>query len=439
MKLRVPLALATLALVAPGSLLAAAGTTLGEGSRDASLARSSSARTGEVASFYSNPATLTDLARPTLGLMTQLAYLRHSWARYGEQSEDHSRWLTGVGLAVATPLPGPLWLREHMSLGLALHLPGRELLSVRVPERADAPGWLFYDNRADHLAFASALGLRLLEGLRLGLGFSLVPTLATPTEVSYVAERGGTAEENVEVRLDRELRLDTAPFIGLRWEPASGFALAVTYHTAQVARAAGNQRTLAPPLLADDPIDYHIVYNPATLTLGSAFELSSKSSLSMDLAFARWSELVDARGEAREPPLADTLAPRVGFEHHLIEGARLRAGAAYEPSPVREQVAVSNTLDADRFVVATGAGFTLFPQSFPMVLDLHLRAHLGLAQFARKRNADLPDADPVAPGKQITNLGYPGFRARTQVWQLGWTWSFFLDAPPTYDSKGGSS
>jgi long-chain fatty acid transport protein len=95
------------------------------------------------------------------------------------------------------------------------------------------------------------------------------------------------------------------------------------------------------------------------------------------------------------PDFEDRLVPRLGAEYVLGFGARrkvsgsdvelplvqipVRAGYAYERSPVPDQTGRTNFVDADRHTVSLGAGLTLNAPGKILAGTLRLDAHAALS------------------------------------------------------------
>lgn len=405
-----------------------AGAFLGDSSRVAALAGAASARPGDAASLHTNPAGLADLSGAELAVLAQLARLEHWFARDGEAREDRSRTLGGFGLAVGARLPGPDWLRRFR-FGFALHTPAEHALRVRAPERLDEPESPFYDGRPDKLGALGALAVEVLPSLRVGVALSVAPTLHAPSDVTYVAGRGSGPEEDVEIRLERDLRFGLAPLVGIRAQPLDALSLALVYRGENASVASGRLRVVAGGILADDPVRFRRLWSPEQFVFGAHARVSSRLSLSADLTWSRFSRMRDGYDRPLAEPFHDVLSPAAGGELAVASGSVLRAGYALEPSPIPEQVGDTNYLGATTHVLAVGVGHD-FANSLavPLRLDLHGRGRIDARQSARKDPARLSDADPEAPGTQVTNLGYPGFESRALLVQLGLTLTVALDA-----------
>ncbi|MBK8997655.1 MAG: hypothetical protein IPM35_18155 [Myxococcales bacterium] len=415
-----------LALAAPEAH-ATSGTAFGESARVAALGTAVVGRPGDAGSIRENPGGLGDVAEPQVMLGASVGRLSIGFARNGEAETERARWLGGFGIAVATPLPGPDWLRR-LRVGLALYMPAEYALRVSVDERVDQPKSPIYDGRPDRMSALAALGYELLPQLKLGAGIVMAPTLATPTEVSYDADRADGVEKDVMVRLDRDLEMDVSPFFGVRAQPIEKLGVGLTYRAASVSRAGGNQRTVAGGILADDPIDYYQFWDPAELVLGVAAGPFAGVSASADAGWARWSKFRSGFNREIDAPFEDTLNLRAGLEWQTLPWLAARGGWSLEPSPIPEQTGDENYLGADTHVVALGAGANLrelWPR-VPVAVDVFGRMHLRGTQHADKDPTELTDASESLPGQQIDNLGYPGFSSTASFWQIGLSLTLFV-------------
>lgn len=407
------------------SAKATGGTYLGESSRVAALANAAAARPGDVGTLAVNPAGLGDVDEPQVVLNASLARLESHFARHGEPEQDRGRWIAGYGLAAGTPLPGA-WL-ERIRVGIALFLPAEHVLDVGVPERPDEPSSPIYDGRPEHIAATAGVAVEVLPELRVGAGVTLAPFLDTPTDVSFEAGRGDEPEDDVVVRLERDLRLGFAPLAGIRAEPLDGLALAVVYRSAVDVSARGKNRTVAGGILADDPIDYGQFWQPDQLAWGVALSPLERWSASLDATWSRWSQFRSAGNDRVRPAFDNVVSLACGLEWQATKAVALRGGYAFEPTPVPPQTGATNYLGADTHVVGAGAGVDLRRLwRAPLRVDAHLRSHLGGTQRVDKRVTELPDADADAPGHQVDNLGYPGFESRALLFQAGLTLTLFV-------------
>ncbi len=420
--------LVTLAtLAAAGDAHATAGTAFGETSRPAAMANAVSAMPGSLGTMLLNPAGLADLQGPAVLFTGHADRLDQWFARSGEPHQDMSRWFGGFGFAAATPLPGPAWLRRFR-VGFAMDVPAEHVLQVTVQERLDTPTSPLYSSRPDRLSTIGTLAVQLFDRLQLGAGLAVTPSLDTPTVVTYDASRDKDISRDVVVRLDRNLTFEASPFFGVRGRPLQKLSLAVVYRDRSISRASGSQRTVAGGILADDPIDFLAFWDPAELVFGAAVGPLAGLTVSTDVTVHRWSDFRDGFGRPLDQPFGDTVSVRQGLEwrcrRHIFA---LRAGWAVEPSPIPEQVGGTNYLGGSSLVLGLGGGVDFRPLlHWPVAIDAHVRTRLGGLQSAMKDPGKIADADPNTPGQQITNLGYPGFASRANLYQAGLTLTVFV-------------
>lgn len=415
------LALALAAALAPGRAAAQAGAPLGDPSAEAALAGAVTARPGDTGAVSRNPGALAGVDRPVLSLGAHAGELDLWFARTGEGGRDLGRTFAGVGGGLVARLPGPQWLRR-VRLGFGVHLPTSHLLRLSAPPRPDRPEFVRYGDRIGRTAVTGALGVELPWGLGLGVGVTLTPSLDTTTRVGYDATRGDDPDDNVVVDADNTLRIEGAPLAGLRWEVTPELALGLAWRGEQAVSASGPNSTRAGALVVLTTVDFFEFFAPEEFAAGVYAAPFEQLALSADVAWARWSGFRTIHDRPATPGFDDVVNVRLGVEWVPRPWHRVRAGWALEPSPVPEQRAVSNFLDADRHVIGLGLGVDLEALGWaPMRIDVHVRWHVLGTRHDEKDPDALDDAHPDLPGHQIDNRGYPGFTAAGSVAQVGLT------------------
>jgi long-chain fatty acid transport protein len=373
-----------------------------------------------------NPAGLADLTEPVVVLSAQFDHLSQSFARTSEPTTDLGRSFGAFGFAAATPLPGPRWLRR-VRVGLALDLPAQYVLQVDIPQRGDQPVSPIYDARPNRVSALTAVAIDIADELKIGGGVSLTPSLTTPTTVTFVPGRTTSVQNDVTISLDRNMPLAAAPFLGVRAQPLSFLGLAFVFRGSAVSHAGGAQTTTAGPIVADSPVDYLIFWDPAQIVAGAAVGPFKGWSLSVDATYSFWSAFRSGFDQPVLPAFNNTMSVAGGVEWTSAPWLTLRAGGGYEPTPIPPQTGDTNYLGADAAVLALGAGLDLRKLVHaPMLLDFHVRGRLGVEQSVTKNGPSLTDADPNTPGRQINNLGYPGFQSSSSLYQAGLTLTLFV-------------
>lgn len=278
------------AATAPRDGRAAAGTAFAETSRVAGLADAVTARPGDAGSILLNPAGLADLKEGMIVVGGQGDYVSQ-WLQVtgNPMSQDRSRGFGAFSFCAATPLPGPPWAHA-IAVGMALDLPAQYLLHINVPVRLDQPISPMYDGPPDRLASVFALAVKVLPRVSIGAGFALAPSLSLPTTVQYVAGRSPNVNDNVEVRLDDSLNLAATPFVGLRVQPYDWLGLSLVYRDVQASHATAQQTTTAGGIVSAETINFFEMWDPASLVFGANVAFTKKLSLSLDVAWHKWSD-----------------------------------------------------------------------------------------------------------------------------------------------------
>jgi hypothetical protein len=420
--------LAAAALFAPRVADAAAGTAFAETSRVASLADAVTARPGDPGTMLLNPAGLADMKEAMVLGGAHIDGISQWFQRTGDPAaQDRSRGLGGFYFAAATPLPGPRWARDIV-VGLALDVPAQYLLHIDVPVRLDQPTSPVYDGPPDRIATVLAVGYKIIPRIELGAGIALAPSLTEPTSVTYVAGRSQDVNGNVEVRLDSSLDLAAAPFVGVRAQPLDWLGLSLVYRDTQASQANVPQKTTAGGIVDNDFVRFFEMWDPASVVVGAYVAPTRRVSLSLDVAWHKWSDFRTGFNGSLAAPykLNDTVSVASGLEMQLGRAWALRAGVAFEPTPIPTQTGPTNYIGGNTLVLALGAGLDL-RRAFhlPMMVDAHVRVRADAPESATKdTNAILTTSSSGAT--QIDNMGYPGFRAQTVMVQAGITATFFL-------------
>ncbi|MCS6798078.1 MAG: outer membrane protein transport protein [Myxococcota bacterium] len=408
------------ATVAWGSAARAqTGVPFGDEPRSAALAGSGLAGPAGLDSVDRNPGALHTLERPVAALWAHGGSLRWWFARRGEPRDTQTRFVGGFGVALVAPWPGDGPLRT-VRLGVGLHVPFEHALSVDAPPRDDVPSLALYENRAERMAVTVGGALALLDGaIGLGAAIRFVPSLRTPTRVRYDP---GSSERRPRVLIDleRELPVGLAPVVGVAAQPLRALHVGLVYRGRAVMRAEGSNDTRAGGIRLDDPIDFAAFVEPDVLAFGVSWQPVAALRVQADAGWARWSRFVTIHDRRPDPPWRDMIEARAGVEIDIVRSITLRAGLAYEPTPVPPQRRVSNFVDADRLLVTAGAGIGLEALGLGRArLELY-GAWLAMATARAHKDLDaLPDDDAQTPGRQIRNLGAPAWSGSATAWQAG--------------------
>ena len=362
------------ALLAPAAGRADPLETLGLGPRAAAMGTAGRAA-GEA---LEAPALNAAAAARAPGPSVALGYL----AAFPEATlNEHDADLApahGVVLAAAVPFRlGAL----HLGAALALHVPDRFLARIGLPG-ATEPRLLRWSDWLHRTSVSAVLAADVGGGFSLGAGASLLAD-ATAHGTIDLDTTAGTPRGAADVTLEMPLR--AAAVAGLLFEPAPFLALGLTFRDAlamDVDLDLGAHAALADNALTGDArarLAGTAYYTPRTLAFGVAARWNG-FTLCADVAWQMWSGLSDPFADAAasvtlgadapilhrlfpHPAWLDTIVPAAGLEYEFSArtGHRVavRAGYAYEPSPVPPQTGLGNLADPDRHLFSAGAGWKL--------------------------------------------------------------------------------
>jgi long-chain fatty acid transport protein len=346
----------------------------------------------------------------------------------------------GLTLGVAGPVT------SHLGVGMALYLPRGALLRERF-HPPDVPFFLDYDSRPQRLVVLVGAGYRAERHLSLGAGLSVIAH--TKGDVRAGVPLGDPNAE-VEIATDLDLVAALSVNAGVLYRPVMCLTLGLTYRGQLSLDVVSVQdvRTvivtgLLPPFEIELPMRMEAItqFSPRQVAFGIAGEPLEGWTLIGDVVYINWSAYrppfpkieIDYSylsgitiDKPYIPPVPDvgfkdTLVPKIGVEYHLDRRVTVRAGYAFEPSPVPEQTGETNILDGDKQVVSAGWGIILNRGARVIRIDTHLQGIFGEeGTFAKDPNR-LRDEDPKRTGLQTKNPGYPGMRAESRTFGGGIT------------------
>ena len=397
--------IASAVVVASAQVRANPDETFAASARAGGMAGAMAAAAASYDACHHNPAALSRLQGPEagLGVLVYRPFLRINGA---DAAANRTRALESVGFA--TPVPLGRGLGDILFLGIEAKVPGLSLYSIRsVP--VTEPHFPFLQDRNRRLVLNVALAVRLHRILAIGAGFSLLPDVAGDVRVDFA---GGGDRSYTFVDVTAHL----SPNVGILVQPHRSWSFALVWRGA-------NRTRLSIPTSVDvskiPPIRLDVrspeYWTPHQITLGVAWQVAPVL-LDLDVTYAFYRDfeqasptvvLYDSQGSVSktnavaDPGFHDTIAVRAGVEWRIAEGPfLLRAGFAFQQSPVPAQHRESNLLDAHRFTGAIGAGLDVAAAGGPpLMLDVHL-AWTGLAGNHDEKLV-------VAP----SNPGYPSIRS----------------------------
>lgn len=392
------------------ALLALPAEVAGVGSRAQALGGAYVGQADDFSATFYNPAGLTRLPSLQVALAPLVVVPDH---HMGERAGDEPL-AAGYYLGLAGPL-GRLFRLPELAAGLTVYLPFAHLFDVQIPEREDARTFLFYGDRLQRLSINPALALRPIPALSFGIGVDVFLDLDTDTAAVYSGE---PHRPEVELSLTRGLDLDPSLYAGVMYL-ADTWSAGFCWRQQQAAETKGpNTFALSDgvPLFQLD-LDYVSFFTPSRFALGLSSRPFPGWRLNADAVYARWSEYRTFHGKTPSPPLEDVVSLRLGAGYAVLPWLELLAGYAHEPSPVPDQRAVDNLLDAGRQSASAGLSVELGR----LTLSAHGQVQVMADRRVVKAEALQPDADTAAAGRQIDTVGYPSYGIGGQAWVAGLT------------------
>ena len=393
--------------------------TFGYSARAESMAGAQAADVRGYAAAHHNPAgvALTDDIEAAIGYGGGVMGLTIN----SSDAQVTSARGTSIGLAIPIKLGS-----ATLAFGVALYVPDQFVARIQLVP-ATEPHFVLLDNNLQHLVVTPVLALKLGRRFSIGAGATVLADAAGNGVNFDVGIVGGDKVGKAD--LDVALPIRAAPVVGLTILPARWLRIGVAYRgeldlglkldiLANV--------NIAGVITGDTFITLRAVnfYTPHKVSLGVAADLTRNITLSAEGDYLAWSQFKTAIPDLRvlvalgiSPPLVEALfptprfndvwTPRIGGEvrHDLSEkvGLSIRAGYAYEHTPVPNQTGLTSFADNDRHILAIGAGLELrrlisiLPR--PLRFDVALQLHELIARTTAK--------DPrYFEGQGFTSGGY---------------------------------
>lgn len=357
----------------------------GFGARTQALGGAGVALADDAAAVFHNPSGLARATQisVTLSYSTTLYNLDVS----GAGADLPTVHTLDAGLVV----PGTLF-GVPVAFGFAAALPDGRLSRLREPQPTE-PYWALDDAGPRLVDVGSTFALRPWPGLYVGGGIGFQASLRGTFQVqgNAVAADGQGSEYESTLRhaVDADLTAARFPLLGLSYLPLDGLALGLSYRGASLVEHQ-IEGVLDGTLVISDssvPVRYafktkaNVAYTPAQVAFGATFSPLDDWVVTAELDWQRYSAYRSPYAETSThvesaglgvsvpdvnpvpaPPagFSDRFVPRLGVEptFDLLPAVRLslRAGYAYEHSPVPTVQPQTRLLGLDRHDVTLGAG-----------------------------------------------------------------------------------
>lgn len=427
--------LALLLCLAARPALANGLDAFGFGARATALGSAYAAVGDDATMGYYNPAALARSQDLHIDVGYQAAVPRLAFSGV-QQPIEATR-----GLVAGLSAPGRLG-PVRFAFGVALFLPDQHVTRLRVL-RFDQPRLQLYDNRTQRFFMAANLAVHIYRGLYLGGGLTFMSRTSGAVSLKGNVTIGDAEDSALYSQTAVDLVAIRYPQVGLLFELSRHLSLALVYRHRFVLDVEQGFNISAdignvgqPPAVPNAKLTQNAtstdLFQPWQLVLGTALRppFLERLQISLDLTFARWSEmptpaatydlaldigrlndLVKLQPSRSYPPAGfhDLLIPALGLEWRAAQGLLgdrlsidLRGGYRYEPSPVPAQDGDSSFGDADKHVFSVGAGVEL--QRLTQVLPRPLSLDVFFAATYLPTRA-FEKADPRSPTGDFTVSG----------------------------------
>lgn len=379
--------------------------TFGFGSRATSMGSAVVADTTDFSAVYYNPAGLVGAKGPDFSI----GYLHASHRLAMNGHDNHVDAVHGIVGGFVSP--GKI-ASLPFGFGLALHLPDNRISRIRTM-RQEQPRWELYDNRSQLLYLSTAISIRPLPFLDVGIGLTHLAKTRGRLEITGSADIAHPNDSQLRHEVMADLKTVRYPQAGLRLHLGDDVSVGLAYR-AQTRLDLELDTKLEGQVDAmglEIPAAYSLssrnvgVFIPRQVSLGSSVKLLERRlTVNLDVTWMGWSAYESAVSrsiteldvkipeglpvtippnpkptEIIPPNFRDNFVPRVGIEYMASVGEDieipLRAGYFYERSPVPPQTALTNFVDTDRHVLSAGTGVRLLRPIAELPGDVRLDVH----------------------------------------------------------------
>jgi long-subunit fatty acid transport protein len=393
----------------------------GFGARSQALAGAGVAIADDPSAVFLNP---SGLARAkTVSVTFGYAFVDYALEANGQGAPLPAVSSIEAGLVVPGSIRG-----MPVAFGFSLALPDGKLSRLREAEPL-TPYWPLDDAGPRLVDIGTGFAARPFEPLVVGAGIGFVASLRGNFHIhgDAVASDGDGAEfrSRLEHAVDADLTASRFPMLGIGFLPTESLAFGLVYRGAAVVehRIQGALDGTLHIGETEVPVRYtfetrsDVAYMPAQLALGASYRPHPSTLVTAELAWQRYSGYRSPYTETSShiehgpeldveipdtvlvpaPPgrLHDRFVPRLAveprFELTAALGLALRAGYAFQRSPLPRAQTQTRFMDLDRHLLTAGVGATWLAPSAPF----------------RSLEVDLAVADALGVPRRTTTLAGP--------------------------------
>lgn len=436
-------------LAAPREAFAHGPDAYGFGSRASAMGSAAAADASDFSACYYNPAGLVGAT----GLSISLGY---SYAANQLRMNGLDNNVASVhGLSGGIVAPGDLFGLLPFAFGIATFMPDQGLSRIKA-QREETPRWELYDDRLSLLYLTVAVAVRPFSFLDVGGGIAFLAATRGRFAVSGRADVLSPYESQLRHEVDADLTSIRYPQLGARVHLGGFGNVGLTYRgeTKLPLSIAADLDGIVDFAGIEIPLRYALEsmtidgFLPQQVVLGGSFRRVRGLTVNVDLTWVNWAAYESPTAqtkshleaqlpegvplelppdpkatEKRSPVFEDRFVPRVGAEYVVsVAGAKrklegeteerravevpVRAGYAYERSPVPEQRGQSNYIDADRHTFTLGFGVRLNGVTAivpgALLLDVHTQLSVLPERTMKKQNPADFVGDIIADGWMLS-------------------------------------
>ncbi|MFO0588227.1 MAG: outer membrane protein transport protein [Polyangiaceae bacterium] len=425
--------LVALGALTPAVAHAHAPDAYGFGPRGPAMGSAACADTTDFAANYYNPAGLVSSKSVSLSL--------------GYFGADNRLTLNGKdndvvdphGLSGGLVAPGTLF-GIPFAFGMGTYIPDDGLSRVKAL-RQETPRWELYNDRITIVFIAANLAIRPVPFLEIGGGVAFLAATHGDFGIRGTAVLASPYESKLEHEVDADLTSLRYPQLGARAKIGDFGYLGLVYRgetKLPLSIGATLKGTIDAGLQV--PLTYTLqsrtldAFLPQQVVIGLSFQKIKHLRANFDLTWVNWSryesptaqtsadiQITVPPGLGFDPPGAtrpskvipprfeDRFVPRVGLEYTLGFGETvkvhdeerprfqvpLRAGYAYEATPIPPQTGVTNFVDTDRHTISAGVALAVNRPASVLSGTLHVDAYFQASLLPERQTRKSSAADFV--------------------------------------------
>ncbi len=349
------------ALLATTNTAMAAGFQIGEHSA-ASIGRANAgdgAIAGDASVIASNPALMTQLKQPTLS--AAINYVEPDVAIDGEKTGAFASTVSQGDVVPSVVIPSIFYvhpINEKVSLGIGAFTN----FGLESQYDDDFTGSEFADTASViTININPSLAYQLNKEVSLGFGLNyLIASAEFATSMPDVA--GG--DDLLSLEGDGT---DLGWNAGISWQASSATMVGFSYRSGFEVKLEGDATGLATgstTVIRDGEL---VLDLPALANLSIAHQLNDALQLSASIDYTQWSAFEKLEGDIdgigtvhiKDEYWEDSYRYSIGATYQLNPAVKLRAGLAYDESPVEAEYRSLSIPDSNRVWYSTGANFAV--------------------------------------------------------------------------------